>query len=194
MATISISGTNKLAERIIGEAEAEARKVLEESGAAVRTIQAENDRTAAQKRAELSAKRETAKESLIGGYETRASLEGRKRALAKKRAVIDLAFSGAYQALLALNTAERGKICERILRAEAEGGETIVPAAKDRATIASILATMPEKRLTLSNENASFDGGFLLLAKGYEKNCSFASLLSLMRGEEETNVAKLLFD
>ena len=34
MATISISGTNKLAERIVAEAEAEAQKTIEESGAA----------------------------------------------------------------------------------------------------------------------------------------------------------------
>ena len=34
MATISISGTNKLAERIVTEAEAEAKSTLEESGAA----------------------------------------------------------------------------------------------------------------------------------------------------------------
>lgn len=194
MATISISGTNKLAERIVGEAEAEAQKTLEESGAAVRAIQAESEKAAKQKRAELSAKREAAKASLIGGYETRASLDGRKSALAKKRAVIDRAFSGAYQTLLALGAEERGRICERMLRQETEGGETIVPAAKDRAAIEAILASLPEKKLTLSKENASFEGGFLLLARGYEKDCSFASLLSLLRGEEETNVARLLFD
>lgn len=194
MATISISGTNKLAERIVVEAEAEAKATLEESGAAVRSILAESDRAVAQKRAELDAKREAEKASILGGYQTRAALDGRKSALAKKRAVIDRVFTGAYQALLALGENQRGQICARMLRAEAEGGETIVPAAKDRAVIESILASMPERKLTLSRENASFDGGFLLVAKGYEKDCSFASLFNMLRGEEETNVYKLLFD
>lgn len=194
MATISISGTNKLAERIVSEAEAQAQIALEESGATIRAIQAENEKTAAQKRAELRAKRESTIAGVIAGYETRASLEGGKSALAKKRAMIDRVFSGAYQALIALDAHERGRICERMLRTEAEGGETIVPAAKDRAAIVSVLAKLPEKSLILSKENASVDGGFLLIADGYEKDCSFASLLNLLRSEEETSVAKLLFD
>ena len=194
MATISISGTNKLAERIVAEAEAEAQKTIEESGAAIQALRAESDKVVSQKRAELIAKREAEQASILSGYQTRAALDGRKSALSKKRAVIDLAFSGAYQALLALSADQRKQICERMLRAEAEGGETVVPAAKDRAVIESILASMPEKKLTLSSENVSFDGGFLLLAKGYEKDCSFGSLLNLVRGEEETNVYKLLFD
>lgn len=194
MATISISGTNKLAERIVTEAEAEAKATLEESGAAVREILAQGEKAVAATRAELLAKRETEEAGILGGYQTRAALDGRKAALAKKRAVIDRAFSGAYQAVLSLDAAKRGKICERMLRAETEGGETIVPAANDRKAIEQALASMPEKKLKLSNENASLDGGFLILATGYEKDCSFASLLDQVRSEEETNVYKLLFD
>ena len=194
MATISISGTNKLAERIVTEAEAEAKATLEESGAAVREILAQGDKAVATTRADLLAKREAEEASILGGYQTRAALDGRKAALAKKRAVIDRAFSGAYQAILSLDAAKRGKICERMLRAETEGGETIVPAANDRKAIEQALASMPEKKLKLSNENASLDGGFLILAKGYEKDSSFASLINQVRSEEETNVYKLLFD
>ena len=194
MATISISGTNKLAERIVTEAEAEAKATLEESGAAVREILAQGEKAVAATRAELLAKREAEGAGILGGYQTRAALDGRKAALAKKRAVIDRAFSGAYQTILSLDAAKRGKICERMLRAETEGGETIVPAANDRKAIEQALASMPEKKLKLSNENASLDGGFLILATGYEKDCSFASLLNQVRSEEETNVYKLLFD
>ena len=194
MATISISGTNKLAERIVADAQAEAKATLDESGAAVRAILAESEKAVAQQRVELNAKREAEKESILGGYRTRAALDGRKSALAKKRDVIDRAFAGAYQAMLALSSDQRKQICARLLRAETEGGETVVPAAKDRAVIESILASMPERKLTLAKENASFDGGFLLLANGYEKDCSFASLLQMIRDEEETNVSKLLFD
>ena len=194
MATISISGTNKLAERIVTEAEAEAKATLEESGAAVREILAQGEKAVAATRAELLVKRETEEAGILGGYQTRAALDGRKAALAKKRAVIDRAFSSAYQAVLSLDAAKRGKICERMLRAETEGGETIMPAANDRKAIEQALASMPEKKLKLSNENASLDGGFLILATGYEKDCSFASLLDQVRSEEETNVYKLLFD
>jgi len=194
MATISNSGTNKLAERIVTEAEAEAKTTLEESGVAVSAIQAQSETVVADKRAELLAKREAEEAGILGGYQTRAALDGRKAALAKKRAVIDRAFTGAYQALLSLSADKRGQICERMLRAETEGGETIVPSANDRKAIESIAADMPERKLKISKDNASFEGGFLLLAKGYEKDCSFVSLLTQIRSEEETNVFKLLFD
>ncbi|MCE5189342.1 MAG: hypothetical protein LLF75_09235 [Eubacteriales bacterium] len=194
MATISISGTNKLAERIVSDAEAEAQKINEETANVVRGILMESEKAVAKKRAELTAAREFAKAALISGFQTRAALDGRKSALAKKRGVIDRAFSGAYETLLSLNGERRKRICENLLRAETEEGETIVPSAADRKLIETILATMPEKKLTLSKENASFDGGFLILANGFEKDCSFLSLLKELRGREETNVAKLLFD
>ncbi len=194
MATISISGTNKLAERIVGEAEAEAQKIFADAEAQARAITAQSEKVASLRRAEFSARREVEKNSLIGGYKTRAALDGRKGVLAKKRAVIDRVFSDAYAALLALDERQRRQICEKLLFAETEGGETIVPAAKDRSVIESLLSTMPDKHLSLSKENAAFDGGFLMVAKGYEKDCSFVSLLNDLRGAEETNVAKLLFD
>jgi hypothetical protein len=53
---------------------------------------------------------------------------------------------------------------------------------------------MPQKRLSLSDKDAAIDGGFVLLGEGYEKDCSFRSLLSVVRGEEETAVYQLLFD
>lgn len=194
MATISISGTNKLAERIIEEAEADAKKTLDSADAGVRSIRAESDKAVAGKRAELEKKREAAKKSLLDGFQTRTALDGRKSTLAKKRAVIDEAFSRAYQAVLSLDVSARAKVCETMLRAEAEGGETIRPAKDDRKGIQTIVAGMPDQKLKLSKEDAAIDGGFLLVSESYEKDCSFQSLLNVVRGDEETNVAKMLFD
>ena len=194
MATISISGTNKLAERIVGEAEAEAQKVLADAEAEARAITAQSEKAAAQKRAEFSAKREAEKKSLIGGFQTRAALDGRKSTLAKKRAIIDETFLSAYRALLKLDENQRARICERMLRAEAEGGETVVPAKADRKGIEQVLSGMKDKQLKLSEQDANIEGGFLLLSKSYEKDCSFRSLMNEVRQDEETSVAKMLFD
>ena len=60
---------------IVGEAEAEAQKVLADAEAEARAITAQSEKTAAQKRAEFSAKREAEKKSLIGGFQTRAALD-----------------------------------------------------------------------------------------------------------------------
>lgn len=194
MATITISGTNKLAERIIGEAEEEARAAQSVAENSIREIREQNEKALSARRAELDGQLESAKKSMIGGYLTRAALDGKKAALEKKRAVIESAFSRAYGALLALDTEQRKTICARLLEAEAEGGETVVPAKADRKALESLVSALSQKHLTLSKSDANIDGGFLLLGKGYEKDCSFRSLLNELRGEEETAVYRLLFD
>lgn len=194
MSTLSISGTNKLAERIVGDAETEAQKTCAEANAAAEVIHAENERAVKALRALHAQKRESAVKSRTGGFLTRAALDGRKSALSKKRAIIDEAFQSAYQSLLRLDETKRAHICEQLLRAEAEGGETVVPAKADRKGIERALAGMKDKNLTLSNQDAPIDGGFLLVSKSYEKDCSFRSLMNETRQNEETSVAKMLFD
>jgi vacuolar-type H+-ATPase subunit E/Vma4 len=171
MATISISGTNKLAERIIGEAEADAKKTREAAEETIRSIRAENEKAVSGKRKELESKRNAEKQSLLDGFKTRA-----------------------YQAVLALDENSRTKICESMLREEAEGGETILPAKADRKGIASVLTQMSDRKLTMSDKDADIEGGFFLVSKSYEKDCSFRSLMNAVRSDEETNVAKMLFD
>ena len=194
MATISISGTNKLAERIVTDAEDEARVVLEDAQKVVQEIQRESEKTLSARRAELKSQRENAVKSLIGGYQTRASLDAKKDALRKKRAVIDAAFTRAYDAVLSLDGEKRKAICARMIQENAEGGEMVSPAKADRAALAAIIAEQPEKKLTLSKDDAAIDGGFILLGQGYEKDCSFRSLLDTVRDAEETAVYQLLFD
>ena len=194
MATISISGTNKLAERIVTDAEDEARVVLEDAQKVVQEIQRESEKTLSARRMELKSRRENAVKSVIGGYQTRASLDAKKDALRKKRAVIDKAFTSAYDAVLSLDGEKRKAICARMIKDSAEGGEMVSPAKADRAALAAIIAEQPEKKLTLSKDDAAIDGGFILLGSGYEKDCSFRSLLDTVRDAEETAVYQLLFD
>ena len=145
-------------------------------------------------RQDFEQKRETAVQSVLDGSRTRASIDGKKAALGKKRALIDVVFARSYDALCALDENKRGEICKRLLAAEAEGGEIVLPAKADRQQIAAILATMNSVDLTLSEQDAPFDGGFLLVGRGYEKDCSFRAVLSALRDAEETAVANLLFD
>ena len=96
--------------------------------------------------------------------------------------------------MLSLDTEKRKSICKSMLLSQAEGGETVLPAAQDRAAVAALIAAMPDKKLTLASGTAAIDGGFILLGDGYEKDCSFRSLLSTIRDAEETAVYQLLFD
>lgn len=188
------TGTNKLAQRILSDAERDAAVSLQEAAAAVDWIRAESEEAVAKKRAEFAKARETAVNDVLDGCRTRASIEGRKLTLARKRAKMDSVFDCAYQALLQQGEETRGAVCARMLRAEAEGGETVRPAAADRAAIEAFVAENAALKLKVCSQNAPFEAGFLLIGEGYEKDCSFASLMQELRGSEETAVAKLLFD
>ena len=194
MSTVTISGTNKLAERIVTDAQEDAQKILAEAESAAAFIRQEGDKTVSARKAELNSQKESAVKSLIGGYQTRATLDGKKDSLRKKRVVIDAAFTRAYEAMLALNAEKRKGICANLLAAQAEGGETVMPAEQDRAALVALVAAMPEKKLKVSGDSASIEGGFILLGSGYEKDCSFKSLLTTVRDAEETAVYQLLFN
>ena len=194
MASVTISGTNKLAERIVTDAQDEARAVLAEAQTAAQGILRESEKAVSVRKAELNSQKNNAVTSLVSGYQTRAMLDAKKDALRKKRVVIDSAFTLAYEAMLSLDTEKRKSICKSMLLSQAEGGETVLPAKADRASLAAIIAAMPEKKLSLSKDDAAIDGGFILLGDGYEKDCSFRSLLDTVRDAEETAVYQLLFD
>ena len=194
MATTTISGTNKLAERIVLDAQEDSRVAIAEAEAVALGIRRESDKAVASRKAELLSQQDSAVKSLISGYQTRASLDAKKDALRKKRVVIDAAFTRAYDAMLALDAETRKAICKNMLSAQAEGGETVLPAAADRAALVALISAMPEKKLTIASDTAKIDGGFILLGDGYEKNCSFKSLLDTVRGAEETAVYQLLFN
>ncbi|MDO4573012.1 MAG: hypothetical protein Q4C13_06550, partial [Clostridia bacterium] len=149
MTNESQTGAKKLAERILEDARADARLSAEETAKSVEAIRRESGAAIDRKRAEHEKKRAVAVSGVIDGCRTRASIEGRKAALAKKRAVIDEAFGGAYAALLALDAGVRDSICRRLLLSEAEGGESVQPAAADRAAIAACIAENPSLRVTL---------------------------------------------
>lgn len=194
MASVTISGTNKLAERIVTDAQDEARAVLAEAQTATQGILRESEKAVSVRKAELNSQKNNAVTSLVSGYQTRAMLDAKKDALRKKRVVIDSAFTLAYEAMLSLDTEKRKSICKSMLLSQAEGGETVLPAAQDRVAVAALIAAMPDKKLTLASGTAAIDGGFILLGDGYEKDCSFRSLLSTIRDAEETAVYQLLFD
>ena len=194
MASVTISGTNKLAERIVTDAQDEARAVLAEAQTAAQGILRESEKAVSVRKAELNSQKNNAVTSLVSGYQTRAMLDAKKDALRKKRVVIDSAFTLAYEAMLSLDTEKRKSICKSMLLSQAEGGETVLPAAQDLAAVAALIAAMPDKKFTLASGTAAIDGGFILLGDGYEKDCSFRSLLSTIRDAEETAVYQLLFD
>ena len=187
------AGALKLAERILSQARAAAEATAAEARAALDAEKAELDKRKEELLADFSKKREEAVAGVLDGAKTRAAIDGRKAALARRRQVIEKAFALAYEAMLNLGDADREKILLGVVKGEAEGGETLVPAKKDREIVEAIIEALPEKKLTLSEQDAACESGCVIVGESFEKDCSFAAILSEVREREETAVSKLLF-
>ena len=194
------NSAQKLIDRIISEARDEAEAMLDAAaGEAERTLLvARDDIFKIDEEAELKAKQ--LREAELEKSRPNAALDSRKYALKTKRQLVDEAFALAADKLNAMEQAKRLELIKKLLLKEAEGGELIKPAKADRQLIASALdavnAALKEAgkaALSMDNADAGIDGGFVLTANGYEKNCSFAALLRDVRAQEESAVAAILF-
>ena len=99
---------------------------------------------------------------------------------------------GRGRRIRALAGPRREAILLALLKKEAAQGDAVLPAKQDRDLIAALLPQVPQK-LTLSEEDAPYEGGFLLRGGSYEKDCSLNALMAELRLNEETNAARLLF-
>ena len=188
------AGLLKLSQRILDEAGAEAEKILEDAKGRLKEQSALIEKQKSDIRAEFERKRTDAVAGILDGARTRATIDGSKNALRLRREKIDKAYERAFEAMRALPDADRAKVLKALLLRESEGGETVLPASQDRKILNEILSEIPEKRLTLSGEDAAFENGFMLRGDCFEKDCSFRALLGEIRAETETEVSKLLFD
>ena len=183
---------DKLIERILGEAEADASAAREKAAEGCRAVSADCEKRIAERAQAAAASRDTAVKGVLDGARTRAELDGRKETLGVRRRILDEAFDAAAKALNALTGPRREAILLGMLKTEAAAGDVVLPAKQDRALIEKLLAQVPAK-LTLSDQDAPCEGGFLLRGGSYEKDCSLNALMAELRLKEETNAARILF-
>ena len=195
------SGADALIGRILADAQAEADTALADADKEAERIAliAKDECFRTENETELRTKRlnDAAQEK----SRTNAALDSRKYALKVKRALIDEAFAQAAERMEQKSDAERSALIKALLIREAEGGETIIPAARDEANVKSVLAEANaalaqsnRAPLTIAPADADITGGFILKAAGYEKNCSFAAVRREVRAAEESAVAGILFE
>ena len=183
---------DKLIERILGEAEADASAAREKAAEGCRAVIADCEKKIAERATVAAAARDTAVKGVLDGARTRAELDGRKETLSVRRRILDEAFAAATKELNALTGPRREAILLSLLKKEAAAGDVVEPAKQDRELIARLLPQVP-LALTLSEKDAPCEGGFLLQGGSYEKDCSLNALMAELRLKEETNAARILF-
>ncbi len=183
-----------IVERIVSDAEAEAREILRAAEEKAAAIAAEASAQAEKMRAETKAEVTERAGRIRAGREASARLDGAKILLAEKRRVIDSVYEQARDELASLSEKEFLKLTERLLKEYAEEGDEIVFSKLYGYTDAvSKFPVVKERKLKISDERADVRGGFWLRGKTSDKDLSFASMLRADREIYQSEIAQELF-
>ena len=183
-----------IVERIISDAEEEARAIITEAEERAKATIAEANTRAERNRLGTEAEVKAKAQSIFDGKAATARLDGAKILLQEKRSVIDEVYARAKEKLLSLGEKETLLLCTRLLGEYAEEGDELVFAENFRFSQAvSALPVVKEKKLKVSKQHARLDGGFMLCGKNADKNLSYGALLSLDREEKQSEIASVIF-
>jgi V/A-type H+-transporting ATPase subunit E len=193
----------KLRQKIIADAEAEAGKIIKEGQDQAGKIEAEAETEIARTASEFGRKAKAQAEEYIRRQISLRELEARKAVLTEKGNLIDEVFAKALEELRQRDRkGGYGLTRELLLGAIEVGDEEIILSPDDRSGISSSFVEDLNRELKkagkrgevkVSSETRDIRGGFFLKRGRVETNGSFDTLLTMLRDEIETEVAEILF-
>lgn len=129
-----------------------------------------------------------------------AELDSRKKELAVKREILDIAYQKASEQFAGMDDAAYQDVYLKVtLPAIQKGTETIAPAKADEARLGKAFVDKLNAALggkggvTLAPAREDIEGGLVLSDQGMEINLSTASVMRSVREETEGEVAQMLF-
>ena len=125
-----------------------------------------------------------------------ANLDVKKLLQGKKKAIIDMAFDEALDAIKADKKTYLALIEGMILSCCEDGDEVIIAQADDKVITKKLIADIAKKKkvsLKKSDEFGDFKGGVILSGKNYDKNLTLELELSLIKEKIESNIDAILF-
>ncbi len=216
-----VNSSEKITGRIISVAQSEADKIIAVAEKEASAITEEYKKKAAEIAAIADAEFSADAESARSRIKTSAEKLRSNIMLDAKSAKLDETFEKARLKLINLPDGDYEKMLsimlvstvknqieseKRALDQDTDGEITVCEtyevllSAKDKARVgtsmikeASALAKTAGKKLSVSDENANIDGGFILRAGDIEINCSIGLILSQLRNELEGDVYHILF-
>ncbi|NLJ41598.1 MAG: V-type ATP synthase subunit E [Clostridiales bacterium] len=195
-------GIDRISERILEEARAEANRIVEEAQEKARSLKAEraerekkNSEVIEKKNIEEADER---KRRMLAS----AGMEMRKEILFHKQEMIDLVMEKAKQEILDMPRDEYRQIIYRMLLDTAQGDEEVYFSSADEERLDQSLIDQVNAELSgmgrkgalkLSPDRGDFEGGFILKAGGMEINNAFGSIIRMNRERMESRIAGILF-
>lgn len=197
-----MSQAQPIIDTIISDAREDAKKTLD---AAIQKASKLNQNAEDAAKARLAeAMDKAAKEAVMRNERAMrmAQLDEHKADLGAKRALIEEAFAGAEQQLLAMSAEQKRALAKKQILLVAEGGEALCPAASEENVYTQAFLDEINKALTadgkapvvLGQKNARISGGVILMGQGVEYDLSYAAQLRGIRSQTEAEVAAILFD
>lgn len=199
-----MNGIEKITQRILDDAQAEIDEVLGKAEAEAASIRARYEGLAQREYEDLkrrSTERAKEREENLAGA---SHLEARKDTLAAKQSMLDRAFSLAAEELTKLPETDYIALLSALASSSSySGNESVVLSDHDAKRFGdkvvseanALLKNAGKKAsLTLSPDTRPTGGGLLLSDGKIETNCTFETLLRLIRSEISGAVAKALFD
>ncbi len=199
-----MNGIEKITDRIVADTDAEITKLLQDAEREAKEIRESYAQVAdVEYKSTVERGKSDAEERVqrLGGV---AQLEAQKLVLATKQEMLDQAFQTAMEQLCALPEDSYVALLAKLAADGCETGtEALVLSVKDRprygkkvVVAANALLEQAGKpaQLTLSEEARDFRGGLYIKAGNVENNCTFETILRLLRQSISGEVAKFLFD
>lgn len=192
-------------DKIVSEIQAEASKAVSER---IEKAKKEADRimSAAEKEAneavkKINADTETRLAAEKASSQSAVALKKRRLLLLEKQKLIKEVIEEAKEEVLSLPTEQYFKLMEKLIDDNAVADEAkIVFNTKDLERLPSDFASRVDAiavkkggKLTISKETRPIDGGFVLVYKGIDRNCSISSIFETNIEALQDKIQKLLF-
>ena len=199
-----MNGIEKITGRIAENADQEAKTLLQRAEKEAAEIRAGYEATAESEYAETVRKGKADAEDRIVRLQGVAQLEGRKLQLAAKQEMLDKAFDAALEQLLNLPENDYVALLAKLaVEGSSTGAEALIFSVKDRPRYGKRVVIAANEllrsqgkpaNLTLSEESREFQGGLYIQNGKIENNCTFATIIRMLREQMSGEVASILFD
>ena len=195
-----MQGIDKITGRIAEDAAREADAILADARRQADEIAARYDQQAQRESESILARGRRNADERVERLASVAQLDARKLELAAKQEMLSKAYDLALEQLVELPDKEYVDLLAGLaVKASTTGREAVIFSQKDRARYGKAVVTQANERLkdghlTMSEQSRPIKGGLILSDGDVEVNCTFETLVRLLRGEMDREVAKVLFD
>ena len=195
-----MDGIEKITGRIAADASQEIAAIQAEARRQADEIAGRYEAQARRESEDILARGRRAADERVERLASVAQLDARKLELAAKQEMLSKAYDKALEQLAGLPDSEYVDLLAALaVEASATGREAVILSPKDRARYGKAAVTRANEKLgdghlTLSEQTRPIQGGLILSDGDVEVNCSFETLVRLIRGETDREVAKVLFD